>query len=184
MLIQTDTQKIDFINYMNFRIKQAKEQFYRDNKIAYVLGSLIKWDFKIAERICWFLMTLLPFIFISSIFLKSVSMWYLVPFVAIIFFMSSIFSNINDIEEKPVILLIYMPLTEHDLAELKYFFNESFMDKVLKEFCEKKGEMSWCRFTLILNLLNEETKENNLKTQKETDIINFQELKNRVFNRG
>lgn len=184
MLIQTDTQKIDFINYMNFRIKQVKEQFYRDNKIAYFLGSLIKWDFKIAEKICWFLMALLPFIFISSVFLESVSMWYLVPFVGIIFFISSIFSNINDIEEKPVILLKYMSLTEQDLAELKYFFNENFMDRVLKEFCEKKGEMSWGRFTLILNLLNEESKENNLKTEKETEIRNFEELKNRVFNRG
>lgn len=184
MLIQTDTQKKDFINYMNFRIKNAKEQFYKDNKIANFLASLIKWDFRIAERICWFLMTLLPFIFISSVFVNTISMWYLVPFVAIVFFMSSIFSNINEIEEKPVVLLKCMPLTEQDLSELKYFFNEDYMDKVLKEFCEKKGEMSWAKFTLILNLLKEEFKENELKEKKETDIKNFEELKNRIFNRG
>lgn len=184
MLIQTETQKKDFINYMNFRIKNAKEQFYKDNKIANFLASLIKWDFRIAERICWFLMTLLPFIFISSVFVNTISMWYLVPFVAIVFFMSSIFSNINEIEEKPVVLLKCMPLTEQDLSELKYFFNEDYMDKVLKEFCEKKEGMSWAKFTLILNLLKEEFKENELKEKKETDIKNFEELKNRIFNRG
>lgn len=185
MLIQTDTQKKDFINYMNFRIKNAKEQFYKDNKITNFLASLIKWDFRIAEKICWFFMALIPFVFISPFFLHDViPLWYLVPIVVFIFCISSIFSNINEIEEKPVVLLKCMPLTEQDLSELKYFFNEDYMDKVLKEFCEKKGGMSWAKFTLILNLLKEEFKENELKEKKETDIKNFEELKNRIFNRG
>lgn len=37
------TQKNAPINYINFRIKQVKKIFYKGNKIANFLVSLIKW---------------------------------------------------------------------------------------------------------------------------------------------
>lgn len=177
MIFSSQKNKIEFLDYINFKLKLSEQKFIKNYELDKINsffkkgGWCLKLKFSIFIIMYFFLIAypVLRFIgeYENAFILISVTC--LISFLCLFIFIKGYINNFL-----ANYFLRNEELKEDDFIELKYFFTREFIDDLLEEYCHKKDTSEPLKWNRLINLSK------SIKKDTEKDL-KLEKIKQKIF---